>query len=128
MAHPLGYRHPHPARFGPPVAPTVATTSTTRPILLRLPLRRPAPPDASILHPGQLLTELRPPTTFDANAFNEVRATAAAPLGAGGYNPPTLLSLAFPQTFFHNGSVNTLEAVILYSAVEALLRVGRPWD
>jgi len=76
-------------------------------------VRATAPPDASLLAAGQLLTELRPTTTFDAAAFNEVRANAAAPLGAGGFNPPTLLSLhAFPQTFFHNGSVNSLEAVM----------------
>lgn len=76
-------------------------------------VRQTAPPNASLLAAGQLLTELRPTNTFDANAFNEIRATAAAPLGAGGYNPPTLLSLhAFPQTFFHNGSVNSLEAVM----------------
>jgi len=76
-------------------------------------VRATAPPDASLLGAGQLLTELRPTTTFDPNAFNEIRATAVAPLGAGGFNPPTLLSLhAFPQTFFHNGSVNSLEAVM----------------
>ena len=76
-------------------------------------VRAAAPPDASLIGAGQLLTELRPTTTFDANAFNEIRATAVAPLGAGGYNPPSLLSLhAFPQTFFHNGSVNSLEAVM----------------
>ena len=80
-------------------------------------VRAAAPPDASLLNAGQLLTELRPTTTFDATAFNEVRANAVAPLGAGGYNPPTLLSLfAFPQTFFHNGSVNTLEAVMQNAA------------
>jgi uncharacterized protein (TIGR03437 family) len=76
-------------------------------------VRQASPPDASLLAAGQLLTELRPTNTFNANAFNEVRANAAAPLGAGGYNPPTLLGLhAFPQTFFHNGSVNSLEAVM----------------
>ncbi len=76
-------------------------------------VRQTAPPDASLIAAGQLLTELRPGNTFDPTAFNEIRATAAAPLGAGGFNPPTLLSLhAFPQTFFHNGSVNSLEAVM----------------
>lgn len=76
-------------------------------------VRQAAPPDASLLTAGQLLTELRPGNTFNANAFNEIRATAVAPLGAGGFNPPTLLGLhAFPQTFFHNGSVNSLEAVM----------------
>ncbi len=76
-------------------------------------VRQAAPPDASLLAAGQLLTELRPTNTFNANAFNEIRATAVVPLGAGGFNPPTLLGLhAFPQTFFHNGSVNSLEAVM----------------
>lgn len=71
------------------------------------------PPDASLISGGQLIAELRNVGTFDANAFNEVRATAAAPLGAAGFSPPSLLSLfAFPQTFFHNGSVNSLEAVM----------------
>lgn len=60
-------------------------------------VRQTAPPDASLLGAGQLLTELRPGNTFDATAFNEIGATAAPPLGAGGFNPPTLLSLhAFP--------------------------------
>lgn len=76
-------------------------------------VRQTAPPDASLLAAGQLLTELRPGNTFDPTAFNEIRATAVAPLGAAGFNPPTLLSLhAFPQTFFHNGSANSLEAVM----------------
>ena len=76
-------------------------------------VRQAAPPDASLLGAGQLLTELRPTNTFIATAFNEIRNTAVAPLGAGGFNPPTLLGIhAFPQTFFHNGSVNSLEAVM----------------
>src|SRR5204862_5526643 len=71
------------------------------------------PPDPSLLLAGQLIAELRNVGTFDAAAPNEVRATAAAPLGAAGFNPPTLLSLfAFPQTFFHSGSANTLDAVL----------------
>jgi uncharacterized protein (TIGR03437 family) len=70
-------------------------------------------PDPSLITAGQLITELRPGNTFVASAFNEVRNTAAAPLGAAGFNPPTLLSLhAFPRTFFHNGSADTLEAVM----------------
>ena len=51
--------------------------------------------------------------TFDPKATNEIRATAVAPLGAAGFNPPSLLSLfAFPQTFFHNGSADTLDTVM----------------
>jgi uncharacterized protein (TIGR03437 family) len=42
-----------------------------------------------------------------------VRANAAAPLGADGFASPSLLSLfAFPRTFFHNGQVDSLEAVM----------------
>jgi uncharacterized protein (TIGR03437 family) len=76
-------------------------------------VRHTAPPDASLLTAGQLIAELRNVGTFDARAANEVRANAAAPLGAAGFNPPSLLSLfAFPQTFFHNGSANSLDAVM----------------
>ncbi len=42
-----------------------------------------------------------------------MRQNAAAPLGAAGFNPPGLPGLhAFPKTFLHNGSVDTLEAVM----------------
>ena len=48
-----------------------------------------------------------------SDAPNEVRANAAAPLGADGFVPPSLMGLhAFPQTFFHNGSAETLEQVM----------------
>jgi hypothetical protein len=51
--------------------------------------------------------------TFDAQAKNEVRQNAAAPLGADGFNPPTLMSLfSFPRTFLHNGGADTLEQVM----------------
>jgi hypothetical protein len=40
-----------------------------------------------------------------------LRATAAAPLGADGFNPPSLLSIfAFPQTFFHGGATDVLSS------------------
>lgn len=71
------------------------------------------PPDAGLISNTQLIGQLRPVGTFDPAAFNEVRANAAAPLGADGFAPPSLLSLfAFPQTFFHNGAVNSLAAVL----------------
>ncbi len=70
-------------------------------------------PDPSLLLNTQLIGELRDVNTFDPTAFNEVRATGAAPLGANGISPGSLLSIfAFPQTFFHNGSANTLDAVM----------------
>jgi uncharacterized protein (TIGR03437 family) len=60
-----------------------------------------------------LIAELRNVGTFNPQAFNEVRQNGAPPLGADGFAPPSLLSLfAFPQTFFHNGSVNSLDAVL----------------
>lgn len=82
-----------------------AQWSTTR-------VRSAAPPDATLVSGAQLIAELRNVGTFAAGTNNEVRANAAAPLGAAGYSPAPLLSLfAFPQTFFHNGSADTLDAV-----------------
>ena len=76
-------------------------------------IRYAPPPDASLLTNTQLIAELRRVGTFDPTVTNEVRATAAAPLGADGFNPPTLLSLfAFPETFFHNGVAGSLDAVL----------------
>src|SRR2546430_13376620 len=72
------------------------------------------PPDAALVNAnGELFGELRNVGTFNAAAFNEVRQNGAPPLGANGYVPPSLLSLfAFPQTFFHNGSANSLDEVM----------------
>ena len=71
------------------------------------------PPGAALISNTQLIGQLRKVGTFDPTAFNEVRATATAPLGADGFVPPSLLSLfAFPQTFFHNGAANSLAAVL----------------
>jgi cytochrome c peroxidase len=62
---------------------------------------------------GQILSELRTVGTFDPTAFNEVRQNGAPPLGANGFNPPSLLSLhIFPDTFFHNGSAASLDEVL----------------
>ena len=42
-----------------------------------------------------------------------MRATAAPPLGGDGFSPASLLSIsAFPQTFLHNGAVNSLDSVL----------------
>lgn len=71
------------------------------------------PPDPAQVVAGQLLTELRNVGTFDPAAFNEIRQNAAAPLGAAGFVPPSLLSInAFPQTFFHNGAASSLDQVM----------------
>jgi uncharacterized protein (TIGR03437 family) len=70
-------------------------------------------PDASLIQAGQIFSELRPAGTFDPNFANEVRQNAAAPLGAAGFSPPSLLGLhAFPRTFFHNGAAESLEVVM----------------
>ncbi len=72
-----------------------------------------APPPDNLVSNTQLIRELKRVGTFDPTQKNEVRANAAAPLGADGFVPPTLLSLfAFPRTFFHNGSANSLEEVM----------------
>ena len=74
----------------------------------------PIPPAAASVVAGQLIGQLRNVGTFDPLAFNEVRANAAAPLGAAGFVPPSLLSLhAFPETFFHNGVASSLDDVLL---------------
>jgi uncharacterized protein (TIGR03437 family) len=71
------------------------------------------PPSPSLIQNTEIIGQLNSVGTFNPAALNEVRATAAAPLGADGFNPPTLLSLfAFPQTFFHNGAAATLDAVL----------------
>jgi mono/diheme cytochrome c family protein len=71
------------------------------------------PPEGNLLSNGQLIGQLKKVGTFDAAAKNEVRATGAAPLGADGYVPPSLLSIsAWPATFFHNGSANSLDQVM----------------
>jgi uncharacterized protein (TIGR03437 family) len=76
-------------------------------------VRYTAPPDVSLVANTELIAELRDVRTFDPKAFNEVRQNGAPPLGADGFAPPSLLSLfAFPQTFFHNGSVSSLDAVL----------------
>lgn len=70
-------------------------------------------PDASLIQAGQIFTELRPAGTFDAAFVNEVRQNAAAPLGAAGFSPPSLLGLhAFPKTYFHNGAADSLDVVM----------------
>jgi len=71
------------------------------------------PPAAALIVNGQIISELRKVGTFNPAFFNEVRQNAAAPLGADGFAPASLLSLfAFPQTFLHNGAADTLDAVL----------------
>lgn len=78
------------------------------------------PPAAGQVSAGQLTGELRNVGTFDSTVFNEVRQNAAAPLGAAGFVPPSLLSIhAFPQTFFHGGVSGSLDDVMLNVAHRA---------
>jgi len=71
------------------------------------------PPTAPQVSNGQIIAELTKVGTFDPNFFNEVRQNGAPSIGVDGFVPPSLLSLfAFPQTFFHNGSADSLDAVL----------------
>jgi mono/diheme cytochrome c family protein len=72
------------------------------------------PPDPTLFDAkGQLFGELRNVGTFDPAFLNEVRQNAAAPLGADGFAPASLLSVfAYPQTFLHNGAQITLDGVL----------------
>ena len=72
------------------------------------------PPGAGVMiAAGQVVDQLRGVGTFDPSFFNEVRANGAAPLGAAGFVPASLLSLhAFPQSFLHNGAALSLDQVM----------------
>jgi YVTN family beta-propeller protein len=74
----------------------------------------PAASAGGFISNAQIIGELRKVGTFDPAAKNEVRERVnGEPLGADGFVPPSLLSLfLFPKTFFHNGSVNSLEDVM----------------
>src|SRR2546422_11648125 len=77
------------------------------------PKMTPPPGPGLVNASGELISELRNVGTFNPAAFNEVRQNAGPPLGANGFVPPSLLSIfAFPQTFFHNGSANSLDEVL----------------
>jgi YVTN family beta-propeller protein len=78
-------------------------------------LRFTPPPGAGVVNAtGEVADVLRKVGTFDPTVKNEVRQNAGAPLGANGFAPASLLSLfAFPKTFFHNGSSDSLDAVLL---------------
>ena len=73
------------------------------------------PPAAGIVNmtTGEIIGELRNVGTFNSAALNEVRANGAPPLGANGYNPPSLLSVLLNRdSFFHNGAARTLDEVL----------------
>src|SRR5579864_8668577 len=80
-------------------------------------VRSTPPADPSLIQNTELIAELRPVGTFNPQATNEVRATAAAPLGADGFNTPSLLSIfAFAQTFFHGGLAASFDDVLANTA------------
>ncbi len=71
------------------------------------------PQDENLIEGGQLISFLQQVGTFDPDLLNEVRANGAAPRGEAGFVPPSLLSVfAFSRAFFHNGAVESLEAVM----------------
>ena len=70
-------------------------------------------PTAAQVVAGQIIGELRQVGTFDPTAFNEVRQNAAprwAPTAS--CRPRCFRSIAFPQTFFHNGAATSLDQVL----------------
>lgn len=71
------------------------------------------PPAPAQVVAGQLLAALRNVGTFDPTAFNEVRDNAAAPLGADGFSPPSLLSaFAFEGLQLHGGAELSFDDVL----------------
>lgn len=73
----------------------------------------PPPGPGVTITAGQVVSELRQVGSFDPTFFNEVRQNAAAPLGALGCVPASLLSLhAFNDVFFHNGRARSLVEVM----------------
>src|SRR5439155_25582618 len=53
-----------------------------------------------------------PVGTFDPTAVNAIRQNGAPPLGAAGFNPPSLLGAHGLAPFLHNGSAGTLAQVL----------------
>lgn len=72
----------------------------------------PNPPPASEVVRGQILRYLRKVGTFDDKQRNEIRQNGAAPLGADGYVPTSLLSVFAFAPYLHDGSALSLENVL----------------
>lgn len=68
---------------------------------------------------GQTLVYLETINTFNAANAIEIRANGAAPLGAAGFNVPSLLGTGYHAPYFHNGSAQTLEQVLSAHALGA---------
>lgn len=70
------------------------------------------PPAATEIVNGQVFRFLKKVGTFDATAVNEIRQNGAAPLGADGFAPPSLLGVHAMGELFHNGSAQTIEDLL----------------
>src|SRR5581483_4980453 len=70
------------------------------------------PAAADVSSTGELTRFLKKVGTFDTNAKNEIRATGAAPLGANGFVPPSLLGAFALGPYLHNGSALTFDNVL----------------
>jgi len=70
------------------------------------------PPLASDIVNGQILRKLRKVGTFDPGAVNEIRQNGAAPLGADGFAPPSLLGAWALGPLLHNGSAITIDEIL----------------
>jgi YVTN family beta-propeller protein len=70
------------------------------------------PPPATEISNTELIRFLKKVGTFDATAKNEIRATGAAPLGADGFVPPSLLGDFALGPYLHNGSALTFDNVL----------------
>jgi hypothetical protein len=70
------------------------------------------PPIATDVVNGQILRLLRQVGTFNPLNLNEIRQNGAAPLGADGYAPPSLLGAFGLGPLLHNGTGFTFEDVL----------------
>ncbi len=71
------------------------------------------PPPATVeVVNGQVIRFLRQVGTFNAANVNEIRQNGAAPLGADGYAPPSLLGAWAMGPLLHNGSAVTIDDIL----------------
>jgi YVTN family beta-propeller protein len=70
------------------------------------------PPSAGEISSGQLIRFLREVGTFNPLNGNQVRQNGAAPLGANGFNPPSLLGAWAMGPLLHDGSAITIDDIL----------------
>jgi YVTN family beta-propeller protein len=70
------------------------------------------PPVATDVVGGQVFRFLRQVGTFNAANLNEIRQNGAAPLGADGFAPPSLLGAWALGPLLHDGSVLTIDDIL----------------